>query len=124
MQRYNPIEHVVIMVKENHSFDNYFGSFPGVNGASLPPAQDPPAGGDPPHDHAPWLRRATGAVKLQYSEHDIPAYFSFARQFTLCDNYFTEVASQSEPNELMLSATASPLTDNANKNRTDHSEAP
>jgi hypothetical protein len=34
-------------------------------------------------------------VKLQYSESDIPAYFSFARQFTLCDNYFTKVASQS-----------------------------
>ena len=43
MQPHNPIEHVVIIVKENHSFDNYFGSFPGVNGAILPPAQDPPA---------------------------------------------------------------------------------
>jgi hypothetical protein len=41
-----------------------------------------------------WLQRATGAVKLQYSENDIPAYFSFARQFTLCDNYFTEVRTQ------------------------------
>ena len=104
MQPHNPIEHVVIVVKENHSFDNYFGSFPGVNGAEFPPAQDPPAGGDPPHDHAAWLQRATHAVKLQYSEKDIPAYFSFARQFTLCDNYFTEVASQSEPNHLMLIA--------------------
>jgi len=78
MQPYNPIEHIVIIVKENHSFDNYFGSFPGVNGASLPPAQDPPAGGDPPHNHEAWLQRATRAVKLQYSEKDIPAYFSFA----------------------------------------------
>ncbi|MDT7812387.1 MAG: Phosphoesterase family, partial [Acidobacteriaceae bacterium] len=25
MQPHNPIEHVVIIVKENHSFDNYFG---------------------------------------------------------------------------------------------------
>jgi len=49
MQPHNPIEHVVIIVKENHSFDNYFGSFPSVNSAKLPPAQDPPAGGDPPH---------------------------------------------------------------------------
>jgi len=93
MQPYNPIEHIVIIVKENHSFDNYFGSFPGANGAKQPPAQDPPVGGDPPHDHAAWLQRTTGAVKLQYSENDIPAYFSFARQFTLCDNYFTEVAT-------------------------------
>jgi phospholipase C len=64
----NPIENVVIVVKENHSFDNYFGTFPGVNGASLPAAQDPPAGGDPRHDHVAWLERATGAVKQQYQE--------------------------------------------------------
>lgn len=25
----DPIEHVVIIVKENHTFDNYFGTFPG-----------------------------------------------------------------------------------------------
>jgi len=36
MQPYNPIEHIVIIVKENHSFDNYFGSFPGANGAKQP----------------------------------------------------------------------------------------
>ncbi len=29
-----PIQHIVFIVKENHTFDNYFGSFPGVNGAS------------------------------------------------------------------------------------------
>ena len=124
MQPHNPIEHVVIIVKENHSFDNYFGSYPGVNGAKLPPAQDPPAGGDPRHDHAVWLERATHAVKLQYSEKDIPAYFSFARQFTLCDNYFTEVATQSEPNHLMLIAAASPIIDNASKNRTYQPQEP
>jgi phospholipase C len=27
-----PIRHVVIIVKENHTFDNYFGSFPGAEG--------------------------------------------------------------------------------------------
>jgi len=124
MQPHNPIQHVVIIVKENHSFDNYFGSFPGANGTTLPPAQDPPAGGDPSHDHAAWLQRATHAVKLQYSEKDIPAYFSFARQFTLCDNYFTEVASQSEPNHLMLIAAASPVIDNASKSRTYQPQEP
>jgi phospholipase C len=124
MQPHNPIERVVIIVKENHTFDNYFGSFPGVNGAALPPAQDPPTGGDPPHDHAAWLRRATHAVKLQYGETDIAAYFSYAKQFTLCDNYFTEVASQSQPNHLMLIAAASPIIDNANKDRTYQPQEP
>src|SRR5260370_36716783 len=27
-----PIEHVIVIVKENHTFDNYFGSFPGAEG--------------------------------------------------------------------------------------------
>ena len=30
----NPIEHVVFMVKENRSFDHYFGKYPGVDGAT------------------------------------------------------------------------------------------
>ncbi|HEV2102949.1 MAG TPA: alkaline phosphatase family protein [Candidatus Acidoferrum sp.] len=124
MKPHNPIEHVVIIVKENHSFDNYFGSFPGVNGSILPAAMDPPAGGDPRHDHTGWLERATGAVKLQYKETEIAAYFSYARQFTLCDNYFTEVASQSEPNHLMLIAAASPIIDNASKTRTYQPQEP
>ena len=34
MKPQNPIEHVVIIVKENHSFDNYFGTFPGANGTT------------------------------------------------------------------------------------------
>src|SRR3989442_9794303 len=36
---------------------------------------------DPPHDHAAWLRRAQGAVRQQYHESDIPAYFAYARQY-------------------------------------------
>lgn len=124
MQPHNPIDHVVIIVKENHTFDNYFGSLPGVNGEILPRAQDPPAGGDPRHDHAGWLQRAAHAVKLQYGEKDIPAYFSYARQFTLCDNYFTEMTSQSEPNHLMLIAAASPIIDNASTTRTYQPQEP
>src|SRR5262245_42030103 len=29
-----PIKHVVVIVKENHTSDNYFGSFPGAEGTS------------------------------------------------------------------------------------------
>ena len=29
-----PIQHVVIILKENRSFDNFFGTFPGANGAT------------------------------------------------------------------------------------------
>lgn len=35
MQPRHPIQHVVLIIKENHSFDNSFGSFPGVNGPNF-----------------------------------------------------------------------------------------
>ena len=52
----SPIEHVVIIVKENHTFDNYFGTFPGAAGITEPHAVDPQTS-DPPHDHQAWLHR-------------------------------------------------------------------
>ena len=102
-----PIEHVVIIIKENHCFDNYFGTFPGANGAKLERAPNPPPH-DPNHRHDAWLTRTTTAVRQQFVEQDIPAYFAYARQFTLCDNYFTDVAGPSTPNHLMLITADSP----------------
>jgi phospholipase C len=113
----NPIEHVVIIVKENHTFDNYFGTFPGANGAQLAQAPDPIA--DPRHDHVAWLDSLTsGGINQQYTQQDIAAYWAFAQQYTLCDNYFTDVASQSEPNHLFLIAADSPVIDNSSSHRT------
>src|SRR5882762_2122390 len=106
-----PIEHVVIIVKENHGFDNYFGTFPGATGAKLPRSPNPPHQ-DPNHRHDAWLTRRTTAVGEQFVEQDIPAYFAYARQFTLCDNYFTDVAGPSTPNHIMLIAAASPIIEN------------
>ncbi len=31
----NPIQHIIFIVKENHTFDNYFGLFPGANGTTV-----------------------------------------------------------------------------------------
>src|SRR5215469_17330020 len=112
----SPIGHVVMIVKENHTFDNYFGTFPGAAGAVLGKAVDPEEP-DPPHDHGAWLRRNNpapgGAVRLQYGRADIPAYWALAQQYTLCDNYFTEIASQSEPNHLVLITGGTPVIDNS-----------
>lgn len=111
------VKHVVIIVKENHTFDNYFGTFPGANGQPLQHAGDPIH--DMPHDHRAWLKRndPKGAVRLQYTQSDIPSYWIYAQNYTLCDSYFTDVASQSEPNHLMLIAADSPIIDNASPNR-------
>ena len=107
----SPIEHVVILFKENHGFDNYFGTFPGAEGMTMPHSPNPPKS-DPNHSHAAWLKRKTSAVKQQFLEQDIPHYFAYARQFTLCDHYYTDVAGPSTPNHLMAIAAASPVIDN------------
>jgi phospholipase C len=105
------VEHVVIIMKENHTFDNYFGTFPGANGITMPRSPNPPPR-DPNHTHAAWLTRDTTSVREQFVEQDIPAYFDYARKFTLCDNYYTEVAGPSTPNHLMVVAADSPVIDN------------
>lgn len=107
----SPIEHVVLIIKENHGFDNYFGTFPGVTGLALERSPNPPLH-DPNHTHPAWLTRQQTAVRQQFVEQDIPAYFAYARQFTLCDHYFTDVAGPSTPNHLMLIAADSPIIAN------------
>jgi phospholipase C len=95
------LRHIVIIIKENHTFDNYFGTFPGANGAVLN------------HRHQAWMQRQNDTVhRAQYNKGDIPAYFAFANQFTLCDNYFSEVAGPSTPNHLMLICADAPLINN------------
>jgi phospholipase C len=115
MASQGPIQHVVVIFKENHTFDNYFGTLPGANGAMMAHAPNPPTH-DPDHRHKAWLNRTTGAVREQYLESDIPVYFAYARQFTLCDNYFTDVAGPSTPNHLMVLAADSPVIDNPSGN--------
>jgi len=106
------IEHVVIIVKENHTFDNYFGTFPGADGVALPPAQNPPPA-DPDHRHQAWMARAGDtAHKVQYGQAELPAYYAGASQYTLCDRYFSEVAGPSTPNHLMLICADAPLINN------------
>lgn len=112
MSTHNKIKHIIIIVKENHTFDNYFGTFPGANGAHLNRAPNPPAD-DPNHRHEAWTARASNLkYHLQYVKDDIPGYFQLARAFTLCDNYFSEVAGPSTPNHLMLLAAAAPIINN------------
>ncbi len=50
----NPIEHIVIIViivKENHTFDRCFDTSAGATGMTVPPAPHPQVA-DPLHDHA------------------------------------------------------------------------
>src|SRR2546429_1277065 len=113
--RPSPIQHVVIIVKENHGYDNYFGTFPGGEGVGLPASPNPPHR-DPDHRHGAWLKRDTSAPRVAFARHDIPHYWSYAQQYTVCDNYFTDVAGPSTPNHLMLIMADSALIDNPKTN--------
>src|SRR6266849_3731247 len=106
------IDHLVIIVKENHTFDNYFGTFQAAEGVMLDRAENPPPD-DPDHKHQTWEKRAGDQKhKVQYVEEDIPGYFALGRQYTLCDNYFSEVAGPSTPNHLMLICADAPIINN------------
>ena len=39
--RLSAIDHIVVIYEENHSFDNLFGSWPGVNGLNKKPGNTP-----------------------------------------------------------------------------------
>ena len=79
--------------------------------SGLPHAADPPTGTFS-NNHAAWPARATKAVREQYLEADIANYWAYAQQFTLCDNFYTDVASDSTPNHLMLITADSPVINN------------
>src|ERR1700730_4946175 len=107
------IKHVVFIVKENRTFDNYFGTFPGANGATygtLSTGVVVPLGQAPdvlPRDISHSYQSAVLAIDggamdrfdlipgankngdllayTQYTEADIPNYFAYAQTFVLAD---------------------------------------
>jgi phospholipase C len=121
-----PIKHVVVVVKENHTFDNYFGSFPGADGVSqivLPqgtftPGQTPDQPRDLCHSHdcalmdyaGDWLSVAGASMNgdnlalSQYHESDLPNYWQYARTFTLGDRFFANVLGPSFPGHTFVLA--------------------
>ena len=121
-----PIKHIVIVVKENHTFDNYFGSFPGADGVSqiVTPQGTiaPPRAAEQPrdlcHTHACALTDYAGnwsdvagasmngdnQVYAQYREADIPNYWQYARTFTLGDRFFANMLGPSYPGHMFTLA--------------------
>src|SRR5260370_16549865 len=94
-----PIEHVVIVVKENHGLDNYFGTFPGANGMAMAHSPNPPKK-DPNHRHPAWLTRVKTAPRVQFLEADIPKNSVCARSLPLSHSPFPNVTPPSTPNPL------------------------
>ena len=129
------IDHIVFIIKENRSFDHYFGRFPGADGATtgrssrgtILPLNRAPDQVIPDVAHAAQdAYRAydggrmdrfdlnPGAVNLgvnsaysQMGPGDIPNYWAYARRFTLDDHFFSTVMGPTFPNHLMTIAAQS-----------------
>ena len=109
-----PIQHVVIIMQENHSFDSMFGQFPGANGVILPRASNP-LRSDFDHSGPASLAAMDGGKmdelpeqsSVQYTQADIPTYWAYAQQFGLGDNFFSSIASSSLPNHMAMVAAQS-----------------
>lgn len=127
-----PIKHIIVIVKENHTFDNYFGTFPGAEGTSTYQLSDGGMGAcghapdntlrDMDHSHgagvADWnggkmngwdLVQGTSVngdllAYKQYGESDIPNYWAYARTFTLGDHFFSQMNGPSFPGHLAVLA--------------------
>jgi phospholipase C len=131
-----PIKHVVFLIKENRTFDNLFGTFPGANGVSagmddgrsrpLVRGTDGRLPGDIPHCYpcaiAAWNDGAMdGFVQGENGEYaytqlhrdQLPNYWHWAERFALFDNFFASAHGPSFPNHLYsIAATSGGAVDN------------
>lgn len=137
----SPIQHIIIIDKENRSFDNLFGRFPGADGATTARVSS---------GHIIALRRTPdhtlldiahagnsaafavnngkmnrfnelpGAIQngvdiadSQFYEQDIPNYWKYAQAYTLDDHFFSTILGPSFPNHLVtIAATSMNTIDN------------
>ena len=161
-----PVEHLVVVFMENHTFDNLYGLFPGANGLGSPgaivPQTDkagrplatlgPVLGEDgtpdqrfptdlpnapfpmeahigldeiapsPVHDYYQNILQANGgrmdrfvawtdagAATMGYFPTELLPLYPFARDYTLCDNYFVSAWGGSMLNHIWLIAAATPV---------------
>jgi phospholipase C len=122
------IKHIVFLVKENRTFDNYFGTFPGADGTisgRISTGETLALGHAPdvlPRDISHSFQSAVLAIDggamdkfdlipggnqngdylayTQYTETDLPNYFAYARHFVLGDKFFSSLTGPSFPNHL------------------------
>ncbi|MCI4332166.1 MAG: alkaline phosphatase family protein [Thermoplasmata archaeon] len=127
------IAKIVVVLQENHTFDNYFGTYPGADGTLgkgivLPATPGAPSTVAPYHsptltppDHTHnWAAahadfdggKMDGFVYSEgspttmsyFDRSDLARYWAIADQFVLCDRYFTAAMTESAPNHLFLVA--------------------
>ena len=133
-----PIRYVVVIVKENHTFDNYFTNFPGAtssmtarlhDGTTITRARAPdgPLAGDVSHAHSAavtaWNNGAMNGFDLlvpsdprrpflYFAESQIPNYWQYARHFALFDHFFSTIGGPSDPGHFAVATAQTPMYGN------------
>lgn len=133
-----PIEHVVFIIKENRTFDHYFGRYPGADGARaatlstgervrLQPAPDM-MNHDLGHSFRDGLKAINGGRMdgfdrvmngermtgfTQFSRRTLPAYWSYADSYVVGDRMFSSMLGPTLPEHLYtVAAQAGRVTTN------------
>ncbi len=130
------LDRIVIVLQENHTLDNYFGTYPGADGLSGRTICLPNSPGASPCTapfHSPTLTprdlnhnwaaahadydggsmdgfvysEGSPGTMAYFDRKDLPRYWTAADRYVLCDRYFTSVMSESAPNHLYLVAGSS-----------------
>ena len=129
----SPIERIVVVLQENHTYDNYFGTYPRGDGTAGKAIRLPSTAGGPPSvppSHSGTLTpndlnhnwnsahsdfdagamdgfvysEGDPATMSYFDRTDLPHYWAAADRFVLCDRYFTSAMTESAPNHLYLVA--------------------
>src|SRR6266851_3177114 len=126
-----PINHIVVDMQENRSFDHYFGFAPFAGSFGVPPGYSQPDGhggtvapyrftslSTPDIGHS-WSAMhheydggtmdgfyTTDGINCMgyYPASDLPFYYSLFKDFTLCANYFCSLMGPTWPNRFYLAA--------------------
>jgi phospholipase C len=139
----NPIKHVIFIVKENRTFDNLFGEYPGADGTTVGKGLSPsgqqitiPLQQAPdvqPHDithgfNAGILSIDGGKMDgfntilygsdksgyVEFSRSQIPNYYAYADHFVLADHFFTSMYGPTTPEHLYtIAAQDNGIVDNS-----------
>ena len=150
-QTSTPIAHVIIIVQENHSFDNVFGTYPTANETikdnittQLEPVNGLPSGvclpytngcvspyyantsntdnpvegqtvyeNDWNHGRMDGFASNSGRQSLAYFDyHQLAAYWNYAEEYGLADNYFAGALTTTTPNRLIMLAGDTSVSNN------------
>jgi phospholipase C len=135
-----PVKHVVVIFKENRSFDEYFGRFPGANGATTAKKHDGtivslaetpdsvPA--DPGHgpdafrvaydggkmdgfdlERNAYSKTGRPLALSQMYQSDIPNYWAYASRYAIADRFFASWKGASFTNNLYAIAAQAGIYD-------------